>query len=162
VTAQPAPRIFSTAFGLLMVASSAAPAHGPALLAAAVGATAVLGALVVRSAATVAVLATVGALALSEPAPLYAALSGLSAAAYLVIRHAVGAPGVVTTTRATVLAAIGFTVVGLAAVSLPVQVRWLPLLAPLVVTGIYLLVIGPFWKTAGGKSAGAADCDIRH
>ncbi len=148
MTAQPAPRIFSTAFGLLMVASSAAPADGPALLAAAVGAVAVLGAVAVRPAATVAVLATVVALALSEPAPLYAALSGLSAAAYLVIRHAVGAPGVVTTTRATVLAAIGFTVIGLGAASVPAQVRWLPLLAPLAVAGIYLSVIRPFMESS--------------
>ncbi|MGV0814776.1 hypothetical protein ABQF34_22660 [Mycolicibacterium boenickei] len=153
MTAQPAPRIFSTVFGLLMVASSAAPADGPALLAAVVGAVAVLAALVVRPAATAAVLATVAALALSEPAPLYAALSGLSAAVYLVIHHAVGAPAVVTTTRATVLAALGFTVVGLVAISVPVQVRWLPLLAPLVVAGIYVLVIRPFLENSRWEAA---------
>ncbi len=142
--AQPVPRAFSTVFGLLMVAAAAAPADGPALLAAAVSAAGVAVGLLLRPAATVAVLATVAALALSDPPPLFAALSGLSATAYLVIRHAVGAPAVVTTTRATVLSAIGFTATGVAAVMLPAGVPWLPLLAPLSVAGAYLVAIRPF------------------
>ena len=144
MSAQPAPRSFSTVFGLLMVAASVAPADGAALVAGAVATVAVLTGLFVRPAATVAVRATAAALALSEPAPLFAALSGLSATAYLVLRHAAGAAHVVTTTRATVLCATGFTAVGLAAVALPFSVPWLPLLAPLVAAGGYLMAIRPF------------------
>ena len=141
MSAQPAPRIFSTVFGLLMAAAAAAPADGPALLAAALAAFCVLAGLFIRPAATIAVLAALAALALSEPAPLFAGLSGLSAAAYLVIRHAVGVPDMVTTTRPTVLGATGFTLAGLVAVSLPAHVAWLPLLAPVAVATVYLLAI---------------------
>jgi hypothetical protein len=69
------------------------------------------------------------------------ATSGLCAAAYLVLRHtgAVTAP--------TVLGAVGFTAVGLAAASLPFQLPWVPLLAPLAVLVLYVLATRPFWTT---------------
>ncbi|MUL82525.1 MULTISPECIES: hypothetical protein [unclassified Mycolicibacterium] len=145
MSAQPAPRISSTAFGLLMAAASAAPASAdwPALLAALAGAAVLIG-LLYRPAATVAVLASAGALAMAEPAPLFAAVAGLSGTAYLVIRHAVEIPDVVTTTRPTMMCATVFTIAGLAAVALPAALPWIPLLAPVVAAGIFLLALRPF------------------
>lgn len=142
---QPAPRAFSTVFGLLMAAAAAVQADGPASIAVALAVIAVLAGLRFRSAATLAVLLTVSAIVLSDTSALLAALSGLSAAAYLVLRHAVGAPaGAVTTTWPTVAAAVSFTLAGVVATSMPVQVPWLPLLAPLAVVGIYALAMRPF------------------
>jgi len=43
--------------------------------------------------------------------------------------------------------AVGFTAVGLAAASLPIQLPWVPLLAPLAVLVLYVLVTRPFWAT---------------
>ena len=91
-----------------------------------------------RPAATLAVLLALSALVLSDPSPMFAALSGLSAAAYLVLRHAVGAPaGVVTATPPTMIAAVGFAFVGVVATSFAPQLPWSPLLAPVVVFAIY-------------------------
>src|SRR5690348_14430099 len=107
MSAQPAPRSFSTVFGLLMAAAVAVPADGPALVAAALAALGVLAGLTVRPASSVAVLAAAAALTLSDPAPAYAALAGLSATAYLVIRYAADTPGVVTTTGPSMIGAVG-------------------------------------------------------
>jgi hypothetical protein len=74
---------------------------------------------------------------------LFAALSGLCAAAYLVLRYAVAA-GVVTTTWPTVMAAIGFTVLGAAATSIPAHLPWLPLVAPPAAVAVFALVTRPF------------------
>ncbi|ART69586.1 hypothetical protein BTO20_14190 [Mycobacterium dioxanotrophicus] len=142
--AQPAPRSFSTAFGLLMAAAVAVPADGPALVAAALAATGVLAGLMVRPVSSAAVLAAAAALALSDPAPAYAALAGLSATAYLVIRHAVETPAVVTTTVPSMACAVGFSVVVLTAAMVPLSVRWLPLLVPVAVAVLYVLVVRPF------------------
>lgn len=144
MAAQPAPRTFSTVFGLLMAAATAAPADGPALVAAALAGVGVFAGLVVRPIATAAVVSAAAALALSEPEPVFAALAGLSATAYLVIRHAVDTPQVVTTTRPTMLAAVGFTMVGLGGAAWSVSVPWLPLLAPPAVAVAYLIVVRPF------------------
>lgn len=142
--AQPAPRSFSTVFGLLMAAAVAVPTDGPALVAAALAVCGVLAGLFFWPASTAAVLAAAVALAVSDPAPAYAALAGLSATAYLVIRHAADNPGVVTTTAPSMIAAVGFSVAALAAALVPVSVRWLPLLVPLAVAVLYVLVVSPF------------------
>ena len=101
-------RFVSAGFGVVMAAAAAVDAHGPALIAAAAAGVAVLAGLYVRAAATAAVLAVVCAIALSEPQPMLAALAGLSAAAYLVLRHA-------TLTRPTVIGLVGFTALGMVA-----------------------------------------------
>ena len=134
-------RAVSTAFGLVMVASAAVQADKAGLVAAVVAAVAVLVGSVFRPAATVAVLITVAAIVLADAPPVLTATAGLCAAAYLALRHttAVSAP--------TVLGAVGFTVAGLAAVSLPLQLPWVPLLAPLAVLALYVLVTRPFWTT---------------
>lgn len=144
MSAQPAPRGFSTVFGLLMAAAVAAPADGPALMAAALAAVGVLAGLIVRPVSSAAVLAAAAGLALSDTAPAYAALAGLSATAYLVIRHAVDTPGVVTTTGPSMVCAVGFGVAVLAAAMVPLSVRWLPLLVPMAVAVLYVLVVRPF------------------
>jgi hypothetical protein len=40
---------------------------------------------------------------------------------------------------------VGFTAAGLAAVSLPLQLPWVPLVAPLAVLTLVALVTRPFW-----------------
>ncbi len=140
---QPAPLAFSTVFGILMAAAAAERADGLGLVAAAFAVAAVFVGLRFRTAATVAVLLTVLAIVLSEPPVLFAALSGLSATAYLVLRHAVHA-GVVTTTWPTVIGAIGFTVLGAVAASVPLHLPWLPVLAPPAAVAIFALATRPF------------------
>ena len=140
---QPAPRAFSTGFGILMVAAAAVHADRPGLVVAALAVTAVLVGLRFRAAVTAAVLLTVSAIVLCEPPPLFAAVSGLSAAAYLVLRHAVEA-GVVTTTWPTVVGVIGFTVLGAIATSAPAHLPWLPVLAPPAAVAIFALATRPF------------------
>jgi hypothetical protein len=134
-------RAVSTAFGLMMVASAAVQANNPGLVAAVVAAAVVLAGSVFRPAATIAVLLTVAVIVLTDTPPVLVATSGLCAAAYLVLRHtpAVSSP--------TVLGAVGFTAAGLAAASLPIELPWVPLLAPLAVLLIYVVVTRPFWAT---------------
>ena len=138
-------RIISTAFGLLMVAATAVGSHGPAFVASTLPVVAVLVGMVLRPAATLAVLLTVVVVALTEPSPVIVALSGLAAAAYLLLRHAPGpVAAAMTLTPPTMIAAVGFTFVGLVAVSFPLQLPWLPVLAPLAVFVIYVLATRPF------------------
>jgi hypothetical protein len=138
-------RILSTACGLLMVAAAGIGSHGPTFVAAALAILAVLVGTVFRQVATLAVLLTVSAMVLSNPAPTLAAVSGLSAAAYLVLRHAAASgTGAATVSGPTMVGAVGFTLVGLVATAFPVQLPWVPLLAPLAVLAIYVLATRPF------------------
>lgn len=146
-SAQPAPLVSSTAFGLLMVAAAAIHANRVGLVAAALAAAAVLVGIRYRTAATLSVLLVIVAVASTDAYPLYGALAGLLAAAYLVIRHAAGTSGgVVTTTRPTVLGMVGFTLAGSLATIVPLSVAWLPLVAPAAVVGMFVLVTLPFWN----------------
>jgi hypothetical protein len=131
-------RFVSTGFGLLMAAVTAAGMHGPAVVAATVAVIAVLAGVKFRPAATLAVLLAVSAIALANTAPLLVAVSGFSAAAYLVLRYTAAV------TATTLIAALGFTFVGLVATAFPLHVPWLPLLAPLAAFGCYVLVTRPF------------------
>jgi hypothetical protein len=140
---QPAPLLFSTGFGMLMAAAAAVHVDKPGSIAAGLAVLAVLLGLRYRAAATLAVLFVMAAVVLSNPSPLFTALSGLSAAAYLVLRHASGS-GVVTTTRPTVIGMVGFMLVGTVATMIPLSVPWLPLAAPLAIVSIFLLVTLPF------------------
>jgi hypothetical protein len=101
----------------------------------------VLAGSVFRPAATLAVLLTVAVIVLADAPLVLTATSGLCAAAYLVLRHTpvVSAP--------TVLGAVGFTAAGLAAASIPFQLPWIPLVAPLAVLVLYVLITRPFWTT---------------
>lgn len=146
MTGTPGTLLSSSAFGVLMVGAAAARAEGPALLVAAAALSAVLLAGWLRPAATAAVLLTALTVVLADPAPMYTALAGLAATAYLVLRHGVG-----TATAPTMLAAVGFAAVGTVAVALPVQVPWLPLAAPLALLAGYLLALRPY--LVGGRTA---------
>ena len=109
-----------------MVAAAAVGADRAAGVAAALAVGALVVGLRYRAAATLSVLLVVAVIVLSDPPALYAALSGLSAAGYLVLRHAASL-GVVTTTRPTVLGMVGFTLVGVVATMVPATLPWLPL-----------------------------------
>jgi hypothetical protein len=140
-------RILSTACGLLMVAAAGIGSHGPTFVAAALAILAVVVGTVFRQIVTLAVLFTVSVMVLSNPAPTLAAVSGLSAAAYLVLRHAAASgTGLATVSGPTMVGAVGFTLVGLVATAFPVRLPWLPLLAPLAVLAIYVLATRPFLR----------------
>jgi hypothetical protein len=132
----------------VMAAPIAASADGPGRITALAALFAVVVGIQFRSIATVAVLLTMVAMSLSDAPPVLAALSGLAAAGYLVLRHAAGKPGLMTVTPPTVVAAMTFTVAGLAATSFSLRLPWLPLLAPVVVFAIYALVTRPFWANS--------------
>jgi hypothetical protein len=140
-TPAPVTRAVATAFGLVMVAAAAVQADGAGLVAAIVAAAVVLAGSVFRPAAAIAALIIVAVIVLADAPPVLTATSGLCAAAYLVLRHTA------TVTSPTVLGAVGFTAAGLAAASLPFQLPWVPLLAPLAVLVLYVLVTRPFWAT---------------
>jgi hypothetical protein len=143
-------RVLSMASGLLMVAAAGIGSHGPAFWGISVAALAVLAVLVgtvFRQVATLAVLLTVSAIVLSNPAPTLAAASGLSAAAYLVLRHAAASgTGLAIVSGPTMIGAMAFTLVGVVATAFPVQLPWLPLLAPLAALAIYVLATRPFLR----------------
>jgi hypothetical protein len=140
----------SAGFGVLMAAAAAVDAGGPGLIAAAAAGVAVLAGLYVRAAATAAALAAVCAIALSEPQPLLAALSGLSAAAYLVLRYA-------TMTRPTVIGIVGFAALGVVATAAPAGLSWLPLLAPVAAVVLFLVLTGPFARDEHADDAAEAE-----
>ncbi len=143
----------ATAFGLLMVAATGVQPSQPAFAGALLAVAAVILGIVLRPAATAAVAISAGVVAFAEPVPLFAALSGLSAVAYLVSRHSSsGRPAI---TSAPIRYALGFCAVGLVATSLPVRLPWVALLAPVTVLGLYLIAINPFARDvgpAGGRS----------
>ncbi len=134
----------STVVGVLMVGLAAVGSHGPALVAAAAALLAVAAGVAFRPAATVAVLLSAATIVASDPSLVFAAWSGLCAAAYLVCRHAAATSGGVMWSWPTAVAAVGFTCAGLVAAAFPLQLPWLPLAAPLGVLAIYLLATRPF------------------
>lgn len=155
------PMLMSSAFGILMVITAARPTGAFGLVALGVSAAALVAGVFFRPAATVAVLASIAAMALSDPAPLFAAVSGIAAAVYLVIRYAVpdGGPGrdadttavptVMTVplvmTMPTVIGLVGFTFAGLAASLIGVRLAWVPLVAPMIAVAILVVVALPLW-----------------
>jgi hypothetical protein len=137
----------STTSGLVMVAAVGIGSHGPALIAATAAVIAVMAGILVRPVATLAVLLAAGVIVLSDPAAALAAVAGLLAAVYLVLRHAAGAEaGLAGVSGATMIGALGFAFAGLVATAFPLQVPWLPLLAPLAVFAVYLLAARPFLR----------------
>jgi len=140
-------RALATAAGVAMVAVTGIGAHGAAREAAASAVLAVVVAILLRPVATLAVLLTVADIALSDPQVALVAVSGLFAALYLVLRHATGLNSV---SGATIMSAVSFTFVGLVATTFPLQLPWLPLLAPLAVFAVYLLATRPFLRDEDG------------
>jgi hypothetical protein len=143
--------LLSTACGLLMVAAAGVGTYGPARFAAVSALVAVLVAIMFRPVATLAVLLTVAVIALTAPVATVAAVAGLSAAVYLVLRHgAASGIGLDSVGVATLVSALGFTLAGLVATAFPLQLPWLPLLAPLAVFAVYLLATRPFLPDEDG------------
>jgi hypothetical protein len=134
----PGSRFVATGFGLLMAAATAVDGEWPAVVVATMALIAVLAGVAFRPAATLALLLAVLAIALGNTTPLLVAVSGFSAAAYLVLRHTAAV------TATTLIAAVGFSFVGLVATVFPLHVPWLPLAAPLAAFGCYVLVTRPF------------------
>jgi hypothetical protein len=132
-------RALSTAFGLVMVAVAALQAADAALVVCALAAAAVLAGNVFRPFVTLAVLFVAAAVVVGDLPPMLAALCGLTATGYLVLRHTSDV------SPATVVGALGFTAVGLAAVTVPLHLPWVPLIAPLAVLAAVVLATRPFW-----------------
>lgn len=130
-----------SAFGVLMVGAAGYRADGLALAAAAAALLAVLLAAWWRQAATAAVLLAVLTVVLAGPAPMFTALAGLTATAYLVLRN-----GPASATAPTMFAAVGFAVLGTVGAAVPLQVAWLPLAAPLALLAGYLLALRPYLR----------------
>jgi hypothetical protein len=144
--------LLSTAFGLLMGAAAGIQTAGAALVVAMLSAVAVLVGIAFRVAATAAVLLAAGAIVISDAPPMLAALAGLTAACYLVLRYTEGgSTRVIGASAPAMIVALGFTFVGVLAASFPFELPWLPLLAPLAVFGIYVLVTRPFYNVGEGK-----------
>ena len=144
--------LLSTAFGLMMVAAAGFQTAGPALILAMLAAAMVLAGIPLRIAATLAVLSAAAAIVVSDAPPMLAALAGLSAACYLVLRYTEGgSTRVLGASAPAMVAALGFTFVGVLAASFPFELPWLPLLAPLAVLGIYVLATRPFYQAGEGK-----------
>jgi hypothetical protein len=137
-------RALSFAFGLLMVAAGSVQSGGPALVASAVALVAVVAGVVSRMAATLAVVATIAAVALSGPLPVLAAVAGLAATVYLVLRHARGGDAGTALPAPTLVGALGLTAAALLGASLPLSLPWVPLAAPLVVVAVYVLAVNGY------------------
>jgi len=106
-----------------------------ALLAVAVG-------IFYRQSAVLAVLVTATGLVFTGASVMFAAASGLSATAYLVIRYAApraGGSGATTMTGPTAIGMVGFTLVAAAAAVIPWRLAWVPFLAPVLVFGILVV-----------------------
>ncbi|SBS70202.1 conserved membrane hypothetical protein [uncultured Mycobacterium sp.] len=132
-------RLLAAGFGVVMAGAVAVGADTRGLIAVAVALIAVLAGLCLRVAATAAVLAVIGAIALSGPQPMLTAVSGVCAAAYLVLVHA-------TLTRPTAVGIAGFAAVGILATTLPSGLPWLPLLAPVAVVAVIGVALSPFLR----------------
>jgi hypothetical protein len=144
--------LLSTAFGLMMCAAAGFQAAGPALVLATVAVAVVLVGIAFRAGATAAVLLAAAAQVVAGAPPILAALAGLCAACYLVLRYTEGgSAGWIGASAPALLAALGFTFVGVLAASFPFEVPWLPLLAPLAVFAVYVLATRPFYKLGEGK-----------
>jgi hypothetical protein len=139
--------ILSAACGFLMVGAVGIGSHGAVLVAAVSALVAVVAGILFRQVATLAVLLTVVVIALSDPAATLAAVSGLSAAIYLVLRHAAGSgAGLDGVSGTTLVGAVGLAFAGVVATAFPLQLPWSPLLAPLAAFAVYLLATRPFLR----------------
>jgi hypothetical protein len=138
-------RGLSPAFGMMMVAATEPQTHWLALWTGGLAIAAILFGARFRSAATLAVLLTALTLALSPPPPMLAVMSGICATAYLVMRH-VSVPNSTTPTRATAVAALSFGLAGAVITIFPLDVAWLPLIAPFGLLGAFAIATHPYMR----------------
>ena len=147
--------LFSPAFGVLMVAAAVRPGNVWALAALGLAAAAVLAGVFDRRAAVAAVVFTVAGITLGDVVPVFAAVSGLSATAYLLARYSAQA---VTLTTPTLLGMCGFAVAGAAVTTVPVRLTWVPLVAPAIMAAMLILAVAPLVAphVSRGLSSGPA------
>jgi hypothetical protein len=138
-------RILSPAFGVMMIAAAEPQPHHLAAWTAGLAIAAVLFGVRFSWAATLAVLLTALALAASGPPPLLAVTSGLCATVYLVLRHT-SIPNSAAPTRASVLAASSFGLVAAIVALSPVDVAWLPVLAPFGLLAAFVIATQPYLR----------------
>jgi len=148
-------RLLSPAFGIVMVLTAGLDASRWVLAVLAAALAAVAAGLVDRRAAVAAVLLTIAGLAVGAPAPVFAAVSGLAAASYLLTGYAADS-GAHTLTVPTVVGLLGFTAAGLAATSITTSITWVPLLAPVVMSAVLIVVAIPL---LGGRSGPGGEPD---
>jgi hypothetical protein len=132
-------------FAVVMVAATDLQTHRLALWTAGLAIAAVLTGVRFRSAATVAVLLTALTLAISAPPLMLSSVSGLCATGYLVVRHT-SDPISAAPTRATVIGALSFCILSAVVAAVPIDMAWLPLLAPFGLLGAYALAIHPYLR----------------
>jgi len=141
VKARVSQQAVAAAFALPMAGFAAGGLHGPAVVTGAAALLATCVGVVFRPAASLAVLLVVPTVMLAGPEPVFVALSGLCAAAYLVCRYS---PWPHTISWPAVIGAVGFMFVGLVATAFPLRLPWLPLAAPLAALAIYVVAARPF------------------
>ncbi len=155
--------LLSIAFGLVMATAAGIQTTGVAFVVAILAVLSVLVGIGFRLAATLAVLLAATAVMLTEAEPLLAGLAGLSAACYLVLRHTEGgSTGLTGASSPAMVAALGFTFVGVLAASFPFELPWLPLLAPPAVFAAYVLATRPFFLKAESGTLERGDSGPRH
>ncbi len=133
------PLALSGVCGAAMAAAAGFGAHGVAAIAALAAVGAVLAGLWWRAVSTAAVLFAVVAIGLADPPTVSAAVAGLAAVAYLLLRHA--GEGTATVTAPALLGAAGFSIVGVLAAGFPWQLPWTSVAAAPAALGCYLLAL---------------------
>lgn len=151
-------RAFATASGLAMIAACLPHAPSATLACAVAAAVLVVAGLWIRQCAVPAVMVTGAALLAGYPTPALAAVSGLAGCIYLLATYGIGFPApVFTLTRPTLIGAGAFALIGATAASIPAEVRWLPVLAPIAVVLLGAVVLVPY---AGSVRSGDRHHDI--
>jgi hypothetical protein len=86
---------------------------------------------------------------LTDGPPLATGLAGLAGAYYLILRHTEReSKGLAGAPTPAMVAALGFAVISVSAASLPLDLPWLPILAPPTMFLAYMLCIQPFLSVA--------------
>ncbi|MFD4268325.1 hypothetical protein [Rhodococcus sp. NPDC058481] len=145
--------VVAPAAGWSMSVAVVPHAQVPALIAAGLAAAGVLAARWSRIAVVCAVQAALLALALGDPTPVQAGLTGVGATMFTMAAHAAHAPVVAVAESRLVLAVA--VVSAAAAVSvflLPAEIPWLPLVGPVACVAVYALVLAPY--VAAGNDEG--------
>lgn len=135
-------QLASTTFGVLMIAAAVGTGRPSSLTAVVVvlAAIAVVAGQFSRAAATGAVLAAGCLIVLSDQHAWFAAVAGVFAAAYMVLRFS-------TLTAPTAIGIVGFAVVGLVATGVPLRLAWWPLVAPVVAVILFAVMLDPFVRS---------------
>lgn len=136
--------------GLMMVAATVPDAPMIAWIASGISAVLVLASAFSRTAATGAIVVAIVALALSNPPLLLAAIAGLSAILFLLLSF--GRAGLVSLTGALL-----FTGVAMLVSLAPVELPWVPVVAPVVVVALFAVAVWPYASvTTTSARAGAS------